>query len=379
MKKNLDIIWNISLICPWDCDFCCTDAVNVKREKGRIIIRSDGLSNENYCDHANIDDWPLFLADLKIMPNYLDLALRYRQERGLELSLGEKLKVIQNIDCQSTHIDFAGGDPLACAENLIVLREASAKFGSENVSVTATGHSLSRYPLDLIASYIGVFEFSYDEPSSCGEENRPKGYNFLNLKAAKNFSSLGVKTKCQIPIHSGNMGKSKIEKIINDLVDAGVNEVLLMRTFPVGRGSKYIFESKPVLREDLIRSVDLFRSFSNKIGGPKIRIQCALKHLFPMENKNPCDLMQSSFGVNYKGLLLASAWATNDKGKPLSDDFVLGDLLKESFSMLERSDKFKRLSLRLDENWGHCKIFSYVYSDGKNEDAIFSKNDPLYI
>ena len=98
-----------------------------------------------------------------------------------------------------------------------------------------------------------------------------------------------------------------------------------------------------------------------------------------MENKNPCDLMQSSFGINYKGLLLASAWATNDKGKPLSDDFVLGDLLKESFSMLEKSDKFKRLSLRLDENWGHCKIFSYVYSDDKNEDAIFSKNDPLYL
>jgi len=33
---------------------------------------------------------------------------------------------------------------------------------------------------------------------------------------------------------------------------------------------------------------------------------------------------------------------------------------------------------RLDENYGHCKIFAYLFSQEKSFDSIFSKDDPLY-
>lgn len=379
LKSKLDIIWNISLICPWDCEFCCTDAVNVTRNSDGVIIRSSGLEEYDSFDESAYVDWPHYLSEIGLFPNYLDKALHHRQRKGLELTLKDKLKVIDNLGTEHAHIDFAGGDPLACAENLIVIMAAAEKYGRENISVTSTGHSLSRYPLDVLCKNIGVFEFTYDEPKYCNPENRPYGYNAANLMSAKKLSRLGVYTKCQIPLHSGNLSDEKISGIVNDLTLSGVDEVLLMRTFPVGRGLKKIGEYGNPDKMVIMEQIASFKKFSTKFGGPRVRLQCALKHLYESEGKNPCDLMKNSYGINYQGLLLLSAWATGHKGEPLSDEFILGNLVCESFMNVESTEKFQRLKSRLDENWGHCKIFSFINSIESNEDSIFSSNDPLYI
>lgn len=381
LKSELDFIWNISLICPWDCDFCCTDAVNVTRNNGNIIIRSRGLEEYDFCDEKNQDDydWPQYLSEIGVSPNYLDKALQYRQERGLELTLKDKIKVLDNLETERAQIDFAGGDPLACAENLIVIIEAANKYGKENISVTSTGHSISRYPVEIICDNIGVFEFTYDEPRRSSPENRPQGYNASNLIAARKLGELGVYTKCQIPLHSGNLSDSKIDGIVSDLTLSGVDEILLMRTFPVGRGLKFLDGAGGFDKNTIMGQIGSFNKYSKKYGGPKIRLQCALRHLYESNGNNPCDLMSRSYGINYQGLLLLSAWATNSKGDPLADDFILGDLVYESFSYIENSNKFQRFKARLDENWGHCKIFSFISTNVNGEDAIFSKNDPLYI
>lgn len=379
MKPDLDIIWNVSLICPWDCEFCCTDAVNVTRSNGNIIIKSRGLEEIDYCKDKEYENWPYYLSGIGVSPNYLDKALQYRQKQGLELTLNDKLKVLDSLGAERIHIDFAGGDPLACAENLIVIMEAAKKYGRKNISVTSTGHSLSRYPLNILCESIGVFEFTYDEPKSCSSENRPRGYNASNLVAAKKIGHHGVYTKCQIPLHDGNLSDNKISDIVSDLTTSGIDEILLMRTFPVGRGLNYVSAHGNPGKKVIMKQIAAFQRYSKEYGGPKIRLQCALKHLYEFEGRNPCDLMRNSYGINFQGLLLLSAWATNSKGSPLADEFILGDLVNESFASIKKSNKFKFLKARLDENWGHCKIFSFISSNENNEDAIFSKADPLYI
>jgi MoaA/NifB/PqqE/SkfB family radical SAM enzyme len=373
----MDLIWNISLICPWDCEFCCTDAVHVKRNGSSAILREAGLSETRLVPMRR--EGLIHLNVLEIAPNVYDYALSDRQQRGLELTLSQKLEVIKNIDIDGAMIDFAGGDPLACLENFLVISAAKERFGKNQISVTSTGHSIARYNLADLVDNIGTYEFTFDEPSTSAATCRPNGYNKLNLNWAKKIGSMGVKTKCQIPIHKGNISISKIADIYKELSYAGIDEVLLMRTFPVGRGMKFM-QSQPLPNASEYRMViEKFRELEEKYTGTRVKIQCALKHLYSNDEvRNPCDLMHSSYGINSKGTLLLSAWATNAVGNPLSDDFVLGDLSKNTLSHLSRTDKAQEYRKKLDENFGHCKIFAYTHSNIKSSDAIFMKADPLY-
>ena len=374
-KPNIDIIWNISLVCPWDCEFCCTDAIHVTKKNNSITSKENSLETERLIN----DDCLGFFCEKypNIIPNKFDLALVDRQKRGIEPSYKDKITIINTFKDLNVNIDFAGGDPLACYENFLVIKEASRILGKESISITSTGLIGNRYNLLELSSIIGEFEFTYDEPSDMKEHNRPKGYSYINLSFAKKMSELGVKTKAQLPIHTGNLSKVKIASIYKDLCESGINELLLMRTFPVGRGGKHL-NKKSISKDNILFVINEFKRIARN-DGTKIRLQCALKHL--EDNKpstNPCDLMSHSFGINFEGKLLISAWANGSNGYPISDDFILGDLKESSFKQISNSEKFLRYKEKLDLNFGHCKIFSYIYGHQTNEAALFSKTDPLY-
>lgn len=375
----MDLIWNVSLICPWDCEFCCTDAVHVQKMTNSVVLRESGLSSRRIIPMGRYV--PEHLQQLGIKLNAYDYALIDRQERGLELDFSNKVRVLDNIRDRGPEIDFAGGDPLACVENYLLIKKAADMFGKDNISVTSTGHSLSRYPVEELAKCIGTFEFTYDEPDSCSVEVRPKGYNAINILWAARIRSLGVKTKCQIPLHSNNVSSESIREIYRRLMDSKIDEILVMRTFPVGRGANFL-RNKPLdlQSDDYIRAISEFKNLECNLGGPRVRVQCALKYLFSKSEKdNPCDLMQSSFGINSKGQLLLSGWATNSMGSPLAEEFILGDLSKQTIDEIENSERFVRYKSRLNENFGHCKIFAYLNSDIKSENSIFMRADPLFV
>lgn len=373
---TLDIIWNISLVCPWDCTFCCTDAVHVTTNNKNIIAREHSLLNttiiEKKIESIFKEKYP------NIEPSKFDLALLDRQIKGKEPTYEDKIKILKNLIGHKVKIDFAGGDPLACHENYLIIKFASKLFGKESISITSTGAFVKKYGAQEISTFIGEYEFTYDQPSDSPQDSRPLGYNSSNLRIAKNFSNIGVRTKAQLPIHHGNIDLNKIEKIYSDLCKANISELLLMRTFPVGRGERYL-RSHTLTKTEITETIKHYK----KIESPsktKVRLQCALKHLYTVDKvNNPCDLMHESFGINFKGDLLLSARANNAKGLPLSDDFVLGNLCDQSFNEISTSEKFQRYKKRLNENFGHCKIFSYTASAEKTEDSLFQKNDPLYI
>lgn len=379
IKAN--IIWNMSFVCPWNCKFCATNAVQVKRNNNTIIMDEADSISEIEIKNVNLHDNEFKqILDNGVTPNIFDMALYQRQKIGAELNYEQKIQVLDNILPTQAKIDFSGGDPLACYENYLVIKEASNRFGKNNISITGTGASFNRYEPKDIASIVETLDFTFDEPTTSDPTNRPAGYNNSNLSMAKIFATLGLRTRAQLPIHSGNLENTKIVSIYNELHNAGIEELLLMRVFPVGRGNHLSGLNYTVSRKDYLTAIEQYQELENRLKYPKVVLQCALKSVTNKNfNQNPCDLMQNSFGITPKGNLLISAWATSFENSPYSDLFVLGNLSEKSLDTLLNTSKVHEYQSKLDNNWGHCKMFSFLNSDTKSANSLFEKNDPLYI
>ena len=359
-KKKIDIIWNITQICMWDCEVCCVDAVHVKASKNKITVRSEGLNT--------LEVLPYIRGTEK---NYYEQVLDYRKAKGLELTLEQKLKVLENLKGYDPKIDFSGGDPLTIADTLVVMKHASQLFGKHNITMTATGAGLARADVEHIGSLIGELNFTYDSVIDVATGHRPKGYASSNLEKAKKFAQTGVKTRGETPLTKKNIDDATLTRLYLDLHEAEVNTHLIMRLFPSGRGTT-IFQDSPTINE-YRRAIELLRNLEAKYLYPKVKLQCALKFLEPIKlAKNPCDMVTESFGLMADGTLLASPWAFNSVAKPISEQWVLGNLVNSSMKDILNTQKAQNFINRADENYGHCKIHAY-FQGGKQEKAVFEK------
>jgi MoaA/NifB/PqqE/SkfB family radical SAM enzyme len=363
----LDIIWTITLICPWDCSICCQDAVHVTRTGNQVLLRSDNLAR------------PEALLFDRAGPNIFEQALRRRQEQGLELSLPEKIQVLEHLRGSRPKIDFSGGDPLIVSENLIVLDRASTIFGRHQVTLTATGAGLARYDLEEVAPRIGELNFTYDSTVTTTSDHRPSTYASSNLRRAASYAAHGVSVRAECPLTRHNISPANLTRLYRDLHEASIGTLLLMRLFPVGRGAARA-EDMPS-RGDYEVAIGTLRDLEAKYGQPRLRLQCALRYLEdgPTGKPNPCDLVRESFGLMPDGRLLASTWAIKSTGEPLGDEWILGNLARTPIAEILTSPRVERLRGRLDENYGQCKIFAFLNSTGPASlDRMFNRTDPLY-
>lgn len=367
---QIDIIYNSTLLCPWDCAICCVDAIHVKKKNNNIVVRSEGLTKvENY------DYNPTF-------GNSIENVFNRRKKDGLELGLQEKIKVLEHLNGFDVKIDISGGDPLTIKENFEFLKIASATLGRNNITLTATGLGLSQYTPAELYEYIGEFNFTYDANSNEDVVARPLGYSNSNLDFGAKFAALGGKTRAEFPLNKNSISLEHLTKLYKTLNKAKIDKLLIMRLFPVGRG---VLHSNDIPdKEQYIKAITILLDLESLYKFPRIKLQCALKHLGIKTNdydplKNPCDLVNESFGLMADGTLLASPWAVNAVGKPLHDSWVLGNLHQTPLSEILSSSKVSAYREKLNENFGHCKIFSYLNSNKLNEfERIFDKSDPLY-
>ena len=364
--QKVDLIWNITLVCPWDCKICCVDAVHVTKRNGLIQLRSNALTRvEQVAYHTG-------------KGSAFDQAMALRQHEGWELNIEGKLRVLDHLEGFLPKIDISGGDPLSASENLEVLRIASLRFGRQQITLTATGAGLARCKPEEIATWIGELNFTYDNVSTEGNENRPGGYADGNLRKAAQFAAAGVKTRGECPLSAQNISDEILRRLYMDLHEAGIGTLLLMRLFPVGRGA---FRTSDIPTPAQYRhAIKLLRQMEAEFGGPKVKLQCALKFFDRQDMvENPCDLLRESFGLMADGTLLASPWAVGAHGKPLDDTWVLGNLATTSLADILQSEKAQKYAVHLNDNFGHCKIFAFINSKRENHlERIFDKSDPLY-
>ena len=368
-RPSVDVIWSLTLVCPWDCGMCSVDAVHVTRSRGQIVARSEGLKLEER-----------FAVDRKDAPDAYEFVARMRQQRGLELTLAQKFAVLDNLSEYDAKIDFSGGDPMIQRENLEVMRAASQRFGKHNVTMTATGAGLARREIDELGPIIGELNFTYDSPGAGVDPLRPERYAHDNLKHAAEFVRAGVRVRAECPLTTRNCDPETLTAIYRSLAEAGVEKLLVMRLFPSGRGESA--ETMTPSRDQYRRAIEHLRMLEATEPGPVVRLQCALRHMeggTASDGGNPCDLMRVSFGLLTDGTLLASPWAVNRVGMPLSEDWVLGNLAAEPLGEILRTTRSTAYRARLDENYGHCKIFSFASSTRPDRaDRIFDTTDPLY-
>ena len=364
--RKVDIIWNVTLVCPWNCAICCVDAVHVTKRSNIITMKSRALTAT---EHLPMTD----------QGNHFEQAMRKRQQEGLELDKAGKMRVLDHLTNAALlpKIDFSGGDVMVARENFEVLQAAASRFGRTQITLTATGAGLAGYDVASLAPYIGELNFTYDSPVIDGGPTRPTGYANGNLRKAAQFAQAGVRTRGECPLSIDNIADETLRQIYRNLHDAGIGKLLLMRLFPVGRGQHQ--PGAIPSPEQYRRAIAVLREMEADLGSPAVKLQCALKFFDRQDmTVNPCDLLHESFGLQADGTLLFSPWAVGPQGRPLSEEWVIGNLSEHPLAELLASEKAQAYRQRLDQNFGHCKIFSYFQSTKSDPvDRIFDAADPL--
>lgn len=369
---KLDLIYNMTAVCPHDCATCCVDAVHAKREGDQILVRREGLTVTDR------------LARPPGRGDIFGVAARHLQAQGLELDLAGKLRLIGNIDVPDTRLDISGGDPLCVPENLQVLKAASAILGRANITLTATGAGLAGVDIPEVAGLISEYNFTFDSASVADVAHRPKQYAARNFKVAQQFAGVGALTRAEFPITRSTSEPDHLRRLYRLLHDAGIGKLLLMRLFPVGRGGGIAGDTlTPAEYRD---AITLLRELEVEYGSPTLKLQCALRHFeaptasLLTRSVNPCDMVQESFGVTPDGTVLMSPWAINGRGRPMHPLFILGNLAEQKLSEILATERVQEVRRRAQENHGHCKIFTFLHSQKPDPmDRLFDPVDPLYV
>lgn len=367
--RIVDIIWNITQLCPWDCSICCVDAVHVRRNarSRTVALRTHGLSRE---------------LVLPILPkaNAFSIAGEHYQAEGLELTLQEKIRVVEHLEGFDARLDISGGDPLILPENWKLLEFASRRLGKSNITVTATGGGLHKNQIEVLSQHIGEFNFTYDPAFVLGHANRPPGYADSNIHVGSQLARKDILTRAELPLTISNCSPENLRSIYLSISEAGIHRLLLMRLFPVGRGAHHS-DAVPS-RDAYVGAIRTLRDIEQRYGKPSVHLQCALRHLESTGGNhevNPCDLLSRSFGLMADGTLLLSPWAIGPQGQPLANEWILGNLARSPLAALINDNALGSLQRRLDDNFGHCKVFAYLNSDEAEPHARLLDNaDPLF-
>jgi MoaA/NifB/PqqE/SkfB family radical SAM enzyme len=362
----VDIIWNLTRLCPWDCSVCCVDAVQVTKSfRDQVTLRSRGLSQRETLLTSGADAYSVAAAHYPT----------------LELNLAQKIQVLENLHGYKVKLDISGGDPLAVPENWSLLMAAADRIGKANITLTATGKGVRRRDIERLSKHVGEFNFTYDIASTLSPANRPAGYSGSNLSLARRLAGFGVVTRAELPLTTSNCDPKTLRQLYTDLTSAGITKLLLMRLFPVGRGivHKRYIPSRTVY----LQAINTLRDLERQVAGPGVRLQCALRHLEPSlsaAGNNPCDLLSNSLGLMADGTLLLSPWAIGPTGLPLTQDWIIGNLAQTPLAELLGQPRIAELRRRLDLNFGHCKVFAYLHSQATDGfDRLLDNSDPLYV
>ena len=363
------MIWTLDRMCGWNCDHCCVDAHSVRPNRAGFTINSNDFSKSVAGGQKG---WEVY-----------DAAHSVLIENGKALTLGEKLKILENLGECDVEIGFSGGDVPLVSENLKVIIKAAEKIGKENIGLTVTGLGMRSPNFELYLPHIAQLEFTFDSTEVLDVNHNQPGYNSSNLSgfekmidACKKFD---VTTQALIPLSPSNCDIETIDKMYKKLTDSGVNQVYLMRTLPVGRAMR---SSIPFLSASQYRSaVERFWLLQTETNGPSVGIMCALKNLFPdkYSSQNPCTLLQTTLDITNMGDVILDAFGYGPTGQALDKGFILGNLTKTKLRDILDQEIVQQLGARVDENMGHCKIAAYLQNPEMGINGLFIKSDPLYL
>ncbi|KKQ54772.1 MAG: Radical SAM domain protein [Parcubacteria group bacterium GW2011_GWA2_38_13] len=297
----MDVIWNLTRICPWDCAICCVTALHA-------------------CETTKI---------------YLK---RRQKDYGQELGLAEKMQVLKDLCDEGFDIDFSGGDPLYYNEDLQVVEQATMWLPAGKISVSMTGIELTDRKIELLKKVKDV-EFTIDSLPNVKNFARPEGYHLGTVLALRQCINAGVRTRAITVLYPLTMKESNLRAVYQLLCELGAPEWELLRFYAVGK-AKHLSRLVPS-REDYLNTMALLRSFR---GPTKIFFQHSLRML---EGNGVCPAVHKSLGILPDGSVSACAWAINTQVQPISEHFMLGKVPEHKIRDIITAAK-KRIEFQIE-------------------------------
>ncbi|MDP2940492.1 MAG: radical SAM protein [Candidatus Omnitrophota bacterium] len=314
MNDRISVVWNITRLCPFACSFCCVSAVHVKNFQQ--------ISPNN-------DDTPVLAG---------------------ELSFRCQVDIVDQMDADDFRIDFSGGDVLINPRNIDLVLYTSAKFGSDNVSLSIPGTFLTNWVLDRLLGKVSDIEITLDNLPSVKDDSRPLGYPKIATESLKRLVEHGFRVGVQTVLKQENMNANTLEGLHHLLVNIGVQKWSLLKFFPVGRyfqRSHYVPSDKTYQE-----TVEFIQGLT--VNSP---VKVHFQYLMPQCEKHDfrCRAVSRSIGILPSGKVNACFWALNRRGEPLSD-FLLGKLPEENIYDVLKSEKAEhwRCQQRIVNN---CELF----------------------
>lgn len=306
----MDVIWNLTRVCPWDCAICCVSGLHV-------------------CNTTK---------------HYL---YEHQKEIKKELTLAEKLTVLKILVEKDIDIDFSGGDPLYYNEDYQVIEQALRWIPSEKISISMTGSKITDVKLSLLKK-VGVVEFTLDNLPEIDNPLRPRGYNLASMIAMQKCTEVGIKARAVTVLYSHTMAEENLEKLYSWLCENRIEEWEFLRFYPSGRASKYI--SMLPSENDYLQTMKFIKSFN---GFTKVFFQHSLRIL---NGKSKCSAGVGSIGILPDGQVTACAWALDENCNSFKD-FYIGQLPKDNFDEIIK--KIRKNSI-FSKSVNCCRTIKYI-------------------
>lgn len=298
----MDVIWNLTRACPWDCAICCVSAFHVCNTTEYIVQSA-------------------------------------QKEKGKELTLAEKLTVLKTLADKDFEIDFSGGDPLYYDEDFRVVEQATRWLPSRKIGVSMTGSKITDAKLELLKK-VSVVEFTLDNLPETENGFRPRGYNFASMIAMKECVAMGIKTRAVTVLYSTTISERNLESVYRWLCENNILEWELLRFYPVGRAVK-LAEITPS-NSEYVNAMKFLRGFH---GSTKIFFQHSLRIL---ERVLKCPAVIDSIGILPDGQITACAWAIDSNCRPFKG-FRLGKLPEDDLDeILDNAREIPEYSKRTE-------------------------------
>jgi len=277
------VIWNITFSCPWDCAFCCVDAV-----KGR----------------------------------------------QRELSFEQKLAVVDNLASIDCRVDVSGGEVmLKKLEHLELLEILSDKLGRERVGISSSGAGIDHATAKRLAATVESVEMTMDAHPDTEFAWRPQNYHKTAANAAKLLKLHGVHIGLQTVVTREHLDNQRLlSDLYTWLCENAIDEWSILKFFPSGRGEDHtrlaLSDAENSRVVGYVRTMDMSNQSPNK---PKVNIH----YLMPgSEKSSECRCVRKSVGILPDGRVTACFWGLSKKGEFTDNRFYLGNASTEGMNTI---------------------------------------------
>ncbi len=309
--KRMNVIWNLTRLCPFRCPFCCVSAVYVEGFKQVVPIDND----------------------TPVYPG--------------ELSFSQQRNVLDQMGAQDFRIDFSGGDVFINPRNIDLILYASKKFGNDNIGLSIPGTFISDDILGMLRNKISDIEITLDNSHLKVDPFRPDNYAKIAVHAIRKIVNSGIRVGVQTVLRKGNMDDSSLRDLCFLISDLGVKKWSLLKFFPVGR---FYRKTGFVPRDSEYRRATKLIVDMCKNNSISPHFQYLMPHYLDRSFK--CRAISRSIGINPSGRVSSCFWALDKNGDPLKG-FEIGKVPEKNIYEILKSEK----ALYWRNVVGDCKNF----------------------